>query len=140
MLLAARRLAPITTAIAAFVLATPGHAQAPAQTEEGAVVTVVKKFFDGMRTRDTTLMRSTVAPNAVLRSAGGLTGIGDASTVDAFIERIGAERFDGHLELDEVARHSGHARRGFGEAGYAAGSPVGAPGAAPAGLFRISGG
>jgi hypothetical protein len=95
-----RRLAPIA-AIAAFVLATPTHAQAPAQTEEGAVVTVVKKFFDGMRTRDTTLMRSTVAPNAVLRSAGGPTGIGDASTVDAFIERIGSGTGPGNDEQIE---------------------------------------
>ena len=101
MLLAARRLVPITTAIAVFVLATPAHAQAPAQTEEGAVVTVVKKFFDGMRTRDTTLMRSTVAPNAVLRSAGGPTGIGDASTVDAFIERIGKGTGPGNDEQIE---------------------------------------
>jgi hypothetical protein len=80
-----RRLAPITAAIAAILLAAPVHAQ----TEEGAVVMVVKKFFDGMRTRDTTLMRSTVAPGAVLRSAGGPTGLGDPSTVDAFIERVG---------------------------------------------------
>jgi hypothetical protein len=90
MLVSARRhLAPITTAIAAIVLATPAHAQATAQTEEGAVITAVKHFFDGMRTRDTTLMRSTVAPGAVLRSAGGLTGLGDPSTLDAFIERVG---------------------------------------------------
>lgn len=100
-----RHLAPIPAAFAAIVLATPVHAQAPApapaQTEEGAVVAVVKRFFDGMRTRDTTLMRSTVAPGAVLRSAGGPTGIGDPSTVDAFIERIGKGSGPGNDEQIE---------------------------------------
>ena len=85
-----RRLAPSMAAvaaivIAAIVLAAPVHAQ----VEDGVVVAVVKHFFDGMRTRDTSLMRSTVAPGAVLVSAGGLTGLGEPSTVDAFIERIG---------------------------------------------------
>ena len=92
---ARRHCAPITAAIAviasiaaiaSIAFVAPANAQS---TDERAVVAVVKQFFDGMRTRDTALMRSTVAPGAVLRSAGGPTGIGDASTVDAFIERIG---------------------------------------------------
>src|ERR1039458_6757128 len=101
---ARRRCAPLGTAIAAIasiaasVFAAPANAQSP---DERAVVAVVKQFFDGMRTRDTTLMRSTVAPNAVLRSAGGPTGIGDASTVDAFIERIGKGTGPGNDEQIE---------------------------------------
>lgn len=60
-----------------------------AQSEERAVIAVVTHFFDGMRTRDTTLMRSTVVPGAVLVSATGPTGLTAPTTVDQFIERIG---------------------------------------------------
>jgi hypothetical protein len=54
-----------------------------------------------MRTRDTTLMRSTVAPGAVLISASGPTGLGDPSTVDSFIDRIGKGTGPGNDEQIE---------------------------------------
>jgi len=60
-----------------------------AQSDERAVITVVTHFFDGMRTRDTTLLRSTVVPGAVLVTASGPTGLGNPGSVDQFIERIG---------------------------------------------------
>jgi hypothetical protein len=52
----------------------------------------VKQFFDGMRTRDTTLMRSTVAPGAVLMT---LTRAGETKIshcgVDSFLLRKGPD-------------------------------------------------
>lgn len=75
----------VAVCITALLAAAP---RAHAQSDERAVVTAVTRFFDGMRTRDTSLMRSTVAPGAVLISVSGPTGLSAPSTVDAFIERI----------------------------------------------------
>jgi ketosteroid isomerase-like protein len=80
-----RRWAPVAAALLAVILAAP----ASAQSDERAVAVVVTHFFDGMRTRDTTLMRSTVTPSAVLISVSGPTGLGEPTTIDAFIDRIG---------------------------------------------------
>lgn len=88
---------PIAATIAAVVAAAPARAQ----SDDRAVVAVVKSFFDGMRTKDTTLMRSTVAPGAMLVSAGGPTGLGQPSTVDAFIERVGKSTAPGNDEQIE---------------------------------------
>jgi hypothetical protein len=67
-----------------------GRVQAQSdQADKTEVVAVVTKFFDGMRTRDTALMRSTVAPTAGLVSATGPTGLGQPMTADQFIERVG---------------------------------------------------
>jgi hypothetical protein len=62
---------------------------AGAQSDDRAVVTVVKHFFDGMRTRDTALLRSTVVPSAALQSVSGPTGLGNVTPIDQFIGRIG---------------------------------------------------
>jgi hypothetical protein len=57
------RLAPLLVAVAALVaasvaLARPAHAQQGANdAERGAVIAVVQKVFDAMRTRDTALLR-----------------------------------------------------------------------------------
>jgi hypothetical protein len=59
------------------------------QADQKEVVAVVTKFFDGMRTRDTALMRSTVAPEATLVSATGPTGLTPSRTADQFIARVG---------------------------------------------------
>ncbi len=59
------------------------------QADQKEIVAVVTKFFDGMRTRDTALMRSTVVPTAALVSATGPTGLGQPTTADQFIERVG---------------------------------------------------
>lgn len=75
----------LTGVMLSTVLAGPAHAQ----SDEQAVVGVVTHFFDGMRARDTGLMRSTVAPGTVLVSASGPTGLGDPTPVDQFIERVG---------------------------------------------------
>jgi hypothetical protein len=62
---------------------------AGAQSDESAVNAVVLRFFDGMRTRDTTLMRSTVLPSAVLVSVGDTNDLGRTRPVDQFIARVG---------------------------------------------------
>jgi ketosteroid isomerase-like protein len=80
-----------STAFAGVAIATLlAAAPARAQSDERAIVAVVTKFLDGIRTRDTVLMRSTVVAGATLMPVGGPTGLGAPSTVDAFIERIGA--------------------------------------------------
>ena len=92
---ARHRWAVVTAAIASVAFAAPAHAQGD---ERAAVIAVVTHFFDGMRTRDTALMRSTVAPGAVLISASGPTGLSAPSTVDSFIERIGKGSGPGNTE------------------------------------------
>jgi len=55
-----------------------------------SVMTVVKRLFDGMRSRDTALMRSTFAPGTVL---GGVPRAGQPvrfTPIDAFITGIGS--------------------------------------------------
>jgi ketosteroid isomerase-like protein len=79
----------ILVAFAAALVATAAAVPAHAQADEQAVVGVVTHFFDGMRARDTALMRSTVAAGTVLVSASGPTGLGDPTPVDQFIERVG---------------------------------------------------
>jgi hypothetical protein len=61
-----------------------------AQSDSAAVVKTVTRFFDGMRTRDTAVMRSTVVPDAVLRSVSGPTNLSDPTPVDQFISRVGS--------------------------------------------------
>ena len=76
-------------ALTAVLLTALSAAPARPQSDQQAVIGVVTHFFDGMRTRDTTLMRSTVTPGTVLVSASGPTGLGDPTPVDQFIERVG---------------------------------------------------
>ena len=90
-----RCLTAALAAIAASGTVAPAHAQSD---DRSAVIAVVTHFFDGMRTRDTALMRSTVAPGAVLISASGPTGLGDPSTIDGFIDRIGKGTGPGNNE------------------------------------------
>ena len=57
-----RRMLKLSLAIITFMLiAAPSEAQ---QTDEQAVRAVVDRLFDGMRSRDTTMMRSTFAEPA----------------------------------------------------------------------------
>ena len=60
-----------------------------AQSDEQAVNAVVLRFFDGMRTRDTGLMRSTVLPSAVLVSVGDTNDVSRSTSADQFISRVG---------------------------------------------------
>jgi ketosteroid isomerase-like protein len=80
----------IPTALAAVAIASVfAAAPASAQGDERAIVAAVTKFLDGIRSRDTTLMRSAVAAGATLVPVGGPTGLGAPSTIDGVIERTG---------------------------------------------------
>jgi hypothetical protein len=72
-------------AIASLLAAAPARAQ----SDERAVVAAVTKFLDGIRTRDTSLMRSTVVSGATLVPVGGPTGLGAPAAIDGIIERTG---------------------------------------------------
>jgi ketosteroid isomerase-like protein len=79
-----------STAIAAGLIASLlAAAPARAQSDERAIVDVVTKFLDGIRSGDITLTRSTVIAGATLVPVGGPTGLGAPSTIDAVIERTG---------------------------------------------------
>src|SRR5438270_14017438 len=84
-------------AIASLLVAAPARAQ----SDERAVLATVTKFLDGIRTRDTTLMRSTVAAGATLVPVRGPTGLGAPSTIDAVIERAGKGTGPGNDERIE---------------------------------------
>ena len=70
-----------------MLLGTLSAPSARAQSDEQAVITVVNHFFDGMRTRDTVLLRSTSLPSTVLQTAGAT--VSAPMTIDQFIERVG---------------------------------------------------
>jgi hypothetical protein len=85
-LLTHRRAGLLAVASISLAFASPVHAQ----SDDKAVMTVVTRFFDGMRTRDTSLMRSTVLPSAVLERAGtGPTGLAEPMAIGQFIDRVG---------------------------------------------------
>jgi ketosteroid isomerase-like protein len=87
----------VAVAIASLLAAAPARAQ----SDDRAIVAAVTTFLDGIRTRDTTLMRSTVVAGATLVSVGGPTGLGAPSTNDGFIERIGKGTGPGNDERIE---------------------------------------
>lgn len=71
---------------------TPGPLAAQQRDpREAAVIAVFQKLFDGMRTRDTTMMRSVFDPSAKLVRASmreGRTAV-QATSIDQFIAAIG---------------------------------------------------
>ena len=88
----------VAAAIASLLAATPAHAQ----NDERAIVAAVTKFLDGIRTRDTSLMRSTVVSGATFVRVGGPTGLGTPSAIDAIIERTGNGTGPGNDERIET--------------------------------------
>jgi hypothetical protein len=87
-------------AIASLFAATPARAQG----DERAIVAAVTKFLDGIRTRDTALMRSTVVSGAALVPVGGPTGLGAPSAIDGIIERTGKGTGPGNDERIETPK------------------------------------
>jgi hypothetical protein len=90
----------VAMAIASLLAATP----AGAQSDENALVAAVTNFLDGIRTRDTSLMRSTVVPAATLVPVGGPTGMGAPSAIDGIIERTGKGTGPGNDERIETPK------------------------------------
>lgn len=96
----------LTSVIASLATATPARAQMDqrAPMEEREVVGAVMNFLDGIHMRDTSLMRSTVAPGATLVPVGGPMGLGAASAIDAIIERTGKGTGPGNDERIEMPK------------------------------------
>src|SRR5690348_8820516 len=95
-----RLAALVAGAIASLAAAT----RARAQSDERAIVAVVTRFLDGIRTRDTSLMRSTVVSAATLVPIGGPTGLGAPSAIDGIIERAGTGTSPGNDERIETPK------------------------------------
>ena len=95
-----RSTALVVVAIASLLAATPARAQ----NDERAVVAAVTKFLDGIRTRDTSLMRSTVVSGATFVPVGGPTGLGAPSAIDGIIERTGKGTGPGNDERIEAPK------------------------------------
>ena len=91
----------VAGAIASLLAATPARAQ---RDDERAIVAAVTKFLDGIRTRDTSLMRSTVVSGATFVPVGGPTGLGAPSAVDGIIERTGKGTGPGNDEQIETPK------------------------------------
>ena len=90
----------VAVAIAALLAATAARAQ----SDERAVVAAVTKFLDGIRIRDTSLMRSTVVSGATFLSVGGPTGLGAPSAIDGIIEGTGKGTGPGNDERIETPK------------------------------------
>src|SRR5437016_3272777 len=87
----------VAVALAPLLAATPARAQ----SDERAIVAAVTKFLDGIRTRDTSLMRSTVVSGATLVPVGP-SGLGAPSAIDGIIERTGKGTGPGNDEQIET--------------------------------------
>jgi ketosteroid isomerase-like protein len=66
--------------------ARPALAQS---NDSAAVVATVTRFFDGLRARDTALIRSTVTDGATLLTTGGASGVASRETMEDFIATVG---------------------------------------------------
>lgn len=80
-----RALPALLTALAAVP-----SAAAYAQSDEQAIKTVLTHMFDGMRTRDTALMRSAIVPSTILERTSATGELGEPIPMGKFIERVGA--------------------------------------------------
>jgi ketosteroid isomerase-like protein len=88
----------VTVAIASVLAASPARAQ----SDERAIVAVVTRFLDGIRARDTSLMRSAVVSRATFVPVGGQTGLGTPLSIDSLIERAGKRTGPGNDERIEA--------------------------------------
>ena len=90
----------VAVAIASLLAAAP----AGAQSDERAIVAAVTQFLDGTRSRDTSLMRSTIVSGAAFVPVGGPTGLGAPSPIDGIIERTGKGTGPGNDERIETPK------------------------------------
>jgi hypothetical protein len=75
--------------LAVMTLSGVASVTAAGQSDQQAVKAVVTHLFDGMRTRDTALMRSTVVPSTILERTSATGELGDPIPMARFIERVG---------------------------------------------------
>ena len=93
-----------TVLVAVAIASLLAASAARAQSDERAIVAAVTKFLDGIRTRDTSLMRSAVASGATLVRVGGPTGVGAPSAIDGILERTGKGTGPGNDERIETPK------------------------------------
>jgi hypothetical protein len=92
--------------LALVASATPALAQTTS-TETAAVKQTINAFFEGMRRGDSTLVRRTLAPGAVLHSIGGKPGQPAAlqvESVNGFLKAVGSPHAETWDERVQVAR------------------------------------
>jgi hypothetical protein len=95
------------------LLSTAAPVAAAAQSPKDAVIAVVKNLFDGMRTRDTALMRAQFAPGARMIRVDGAKGQVQSIDPSLWIGGVGKgsgpawdERiFDPVVEVDDNIAH-----------------------------------
>jgi hypothetical protein len=75
--------------LAVMTLSGVATMTAAAQSDQQAVNAVLTRLFDGMRTRDTALMRSTVVPSTILERTSATGELGEPIPMSRFIERVG---------------------------------------------------
>jgi hypothetical protein len=91
----------------ALAASCPAHAQ-QASAETQAVQQVVTAFFNGMRRGDSTAVRRTLAPGAVLHSVGGKSGQPaklETESISGFLKAVGtphAEIWDERVQFERV--------------------------------------
>ncbi|WP_165370389.1 nuclear transport factor 2 family protein [Hymenobacter persicinus] len=90
-----------------LLLAAPAaRAQAPAAAESEAVKQTITRFFEGMRRGDSTVVRSTLAPGAVLHTITTRTGVQvGTEKVSAFLKAVGTshpEVYDERIRFEQV--------------------------------------
>jgi hypothetical protein len=102
----------IIFAAALLASATPAYAQkAPSETE--AVKQTVTTFFDGMRRGDSTAVRRTLAPAAVLHGLGGRPGQPpklEIESINGFLKAVGTphpEIWDERVQFEQVLIDAG---------------------------------
>ncbi len=102
-----RCLAPaIMAALGSGVVAAPARGQDPAQ-DRAAVLAVVRRLFDGMRSGDSAAVRATFHPKALLATAAARQGKPqvEIDTVDAFVRAVGtphSEVWDERIRRTQV--------------------------------------
>ena len=91
------------TMMMVLVLALTGlsASRAAAQTDQTAVVAVVKKIFDGMRARDTAAMRALFAPHARLLGVEAKNGTPSVESLDPTVWLEGIAKGAGKPTYDE---------------------------------------
>jgi hypothetical protein len=93
--------------VALIASATPALAQ-QTTAETAAIKQTINTFFAGMRQGDSTMVRRTLAPKAVLHSIGGKPGQPsrlEAESVNAFLKAIGSphpDTWDERVQFERV--------------------------------------
>ncbi|MCB2410519.1 nuclear transport factor 2 family protein [Hymenobacter lucidus] len=97
------------TVLSLLLLLTAGSTAAAAQTsasETAAVKKTITTFFDGMRRGDSTMVRGTLAPGAVLHTINTRTGVQlGTEKVAEFLKAVGTphkEVYDERISFEQV--------------------------------------